>query len=236
MNRYFYTLFLLLLTSSFSAQSEKMRVGYPEFNPYTYTEAGVAKGIGVNKFRKIAKRLSLDFVLLPIETHGNGFTRLRKGKLDAVLLATPNEERDQDAHFSAPIAENIWSWFFIANKNKDYSTLLENKNIKVASITNTNTHQWLVKNNYSSISATIDITAMLRQIDRDRIDAIFIAENVLLHKLKTMGLNKSAFHIQRQVTKPFGIYVSHTFLKSKPKFMSELDSAILKLSLAKTPR
>lgn len=228
MKRIFYTLVLFTILISFAAHSKKILIGYPEFKPYTYTEDGVAKGLGVEVFSTIAKKLQLDYQLLPIETHGNGFTRLKRGKLDAVMLATQNEERDTHAKFSAPIAQNVWSWFFIANDKTDYQALIANKDIKVASITNTNTHKWLIKNNYKSVSTTIDITAMLRQIDRSRIDAIFIAEYVLKHKLNALNLNVEAFHIHRQLTKPFGIYVSHDFLKTRPGFMTELDKEILK--------
>lgn len=233
MKRYFYTLVALVLILSFAAQSAAMRVGYPEFKPYTYTEGGEAKGLGIEVFRQIGKDLSLKFELVPIETHGNGFTRLSKGKLDAVLLATANESRDKTARFSSPIAENTWSWFFIADKDKDYQALIKDKNLKVASITNTNTHNWLIKNQYKRISATIDITAMLRQIDRGRIDAIFIAEHVLLNKLETLNLNREAFHVQRQLKKPFGIYVAHQYLASRPDFMSQLNQQILKQTNSK---
>lgn len=228
MKRYFYTLMLLVLLSC-AAHSEEMKVGYPEFKPYTYTENGEPKGLGIELFQKIANNLYLNFQLLPIETHGNGFTRLKRGKLDAVLLATKNAQRDLDATFSNPVANNHWSWFFIADKNTNYDVLIRNKNIKVATITNTNTHNWLLKNNYKSIAATIDITAMLRQIDRGRIDAIFISERVLQYRLKTLDLNQEAFHIHRQTTKPFGIYVANAYLKSSPDFMTKLNKEIMKL-------
>lgn len=228
MKRYFYTLMSLALLSC-AAHSEEMKIGYPEFKPYTYSENGEPKGLGIEVFQKIANNLSLKFQLLPIETHGNGFTRLKRGKLDAVLLATKNTQRDLDATFSKPLANNHWSWFFIADTNTNYDAQIRNKNIKVATITNTNTHNWLLKNNYKSISATIDITAMLRQIDRGRIDAIFISERVLQYRLKTLDLNQDAFHIHRQTTKPFGIYIAKAYLKSSPNFMTKLNEEIMKL-------
>lgn len=229
MKRYFYTLVLLTLLP-FSIRSEEMRIGYPEFKPYTYTENGEAKGLGIDVFRNIANNLGLEFQLLPVETHGNAFARLTRDKLDAVLLATKNTQRDQTSIFSKPIANNYWSWFFIADKNANYAAQIKNKNIKVATITNTNTHNWLLQNDYKRISATIDITAMLRQIDRGRINAIFISERVLQHRLKMLDLNQDAFHVHRQTTKPFGIYVAKSYLSSKPNFMTKLNEEIVKLS------
>lgn len=236
MKRNFYTLILMAMLVSFSAQSELLRIGYPEFQPYTYTENGVAKGVGIEVIKQVSENLALAIKLIPIETHGNGFIRLKKGKLDAVLLATANEQRDQDAQFSAPIAENIWSWFFLANPDTNYSELILDKDLRVSSITNTNTHQWLIKNKYRRVSTTIDITAMLRQIDRERIDAIFIAEHVLKHKLKSLNLNLNAFHIQRQLRKPFGIYVSHRYLEDKPMFMPKLNKEIAKYRVTSDPQ
>ena len=232
MNRIFYTLFLVLLLTSFAAKSDKLKIGYPEFKPYTYTLDGEAKGNGVEIFSVLANKLSFDIEWVPVETHGNGFARLNKNVIDAVLLATQNPHRDQLGRFSAPIANNIWSWFLLKQPGKNYQALVNDKEIKVGTLKNTNTHNWLLDNDYHAVAATNDLTAMLRQIHNNRIQAIFISERVLKSRLKTLKLSSKGFYIHRQVEKPLGVYISHQYLDKHPQFINKLNQQITKLKAA----
>lgn len=229
MKRIFYILFSVLMLTSFAAKSDKLKIGYPEFKPYTYTLNGEAKGNGIEFFSALAEKLSLDLEWVPVETHGNGFARLNRNVIDAVLLATQNSNRDQLGQFSAPIASNIWSWFLLKRPGKDYQALVNDKEIKVGTLKNTNTHNWLLENDYHAVAATNDLTAMLRQIHNNRIQAIFISERVLKSKLKTLKLGTKGFYIHRQVEKPLGAYISHRYLDRNPNFLSKLNQQIKKL-------
>lgn len=213
---------VLIICSCNFAVAKTIKVGYPEFKPYTYTENGVAKGIGIDAIKKIAIQLKVNAEIYPIETYGNGFTRLKKGKLDAVLLASQNSERDKIAVFSQPITSNDWSWFSLPNK----SLTRPNIRTKVATYLRANTHTWLIKNNFEFISATTDVSAMLRQLDKGRVDTIFVSEQVLLHELERLGKPQHSLTITKEVTKPFGIYVAKPFLKLNPDFMTQLNNSI----------
>lgn len=213
---------VLIICSCNFAVAKTIKIGYPEFKPYTYTENGVAKGIGIDAIKKIAIQLKVNAEIYPIETYGNGFTRLKKGKLDAVLLASQNSERDKVAVFSLPITSNDWSWFSLPNK----SLTRPNTRTKVATYLRANTHTWLIKNNFEFISATTDVSAMLRQLDKGRVDAIFVSEQVLLHEIERLGKPPHSLTITKEITKPFGVYVAKPFLKLNPDFMTQLNNAI----------
>jgi len=226
MKHNFYTLILVSFFLSFCASSQTFKVGYPEFKPYTYTENGLAKGIGIETLHKLNQKLDLNIVIIPIETYGAGFTRLEKNKLDAVLLASQNAKRDEVATFSKPITFNNWSWFFINKPGLDYKSMVTNKGLKVATYKNANTHSWLKQQGYYAISPTVDLAAMLRQIDKGRISSIFISEQVMLDKLRMQNRNPDDFHILKQIQKPFGMYVSKTYLKQYPHFLTLLNEEI----------
>ena len=229
MKRYFYTLFYVLLLFSFSTQSKELKLGYPEFKPYSYTKNGEAKGSSIEFFSQLAKRLSLDVEFIPVESHGSGFARLQKNVIDGMFPATQNSQRDQIGNISTPIDNNPWSWFLLKRQNKNYQALIANKEIRVGTLNKTNTHTWLLSNNYNGIAATNDLSAVLRQIHSERIEAIFVSERVLKDKLRELQLGVQDFHIIQQVNMPLGIYLSNQYFAKNKDFLPRLNAEIIKL-------
>lgn len=229
MKRYFYSLFSIALLFSFSVQSKELKLGYPEFKPYSYTVNGEAQGSSIVFFSQLAERLALNIEFIPVESHGSGFARLQKNLIDGVLPASQNANRDKIGKISAPIDNNTWSWFLLKRENRNYRALTADKEIRVGTIKNTNTHTWLLDNNYYAIAATKDITALLRQIHRERIDAIFISERVLKDRLKTLQLSLQDFYLFQQVNMPLGIYLSNAYLAKNKALLPKLNAEIIKL-------
>ena len=226
MKPFLYTLLIAVIALSLPLQSQTIRIGYPEFKPYTYTEQGEPRGIGIETMSAIAEQLQLTPEFIGVQTYGNAFTWLQKDKLDLVVLASQNSSRDNIAHFSQPIINNAWSWFFIKTPQRDYQEAVKDRTIRVATYLNANTHHWLLKKGYQSIAATVDLAAMIRQIKKQRIDAIFISEQVMREQLSRSETSIEAFYILPQLQKPFGVYVSHDYAKRYPRFLQKLNHAI----------
>lgn len=201
-------------------------VGYPEFKPYTYTLKGQPKGIGFQAIKQLNETLNIDLSYEPIATYKNGMTRLKHNKLDALMLATQNTQRDEVAVFSSPIALNKWSWFTLKEKQLDFKNLYNKKNLRITTYDNANTHRWLIDNNYGTIYTTTDITAMLRQLINKRIDAIFVSEAVLLEALNKTEIKEQDLRITVEIAKPMGIYINKKYIEKNPNFMERLNAAI----------
>lgn len=221
-------IFLLFLLSP-KVFATELIVGYPEFPPYTFTDQKQAKGLGIDLINKLAKNLKLTIKLKAIETYGNGKTRLKLGRIDALLLASKNAERDNIAVFSTPYLNNNWSWFARLGTKYDYDSSQSKRHLKIATYKGANTHQWLKDNHYNIIYPTTDIQAMIRQLFTQRVDAIFLSEQVFLQALNNSKWSKNELEKHQYIQQPFGIYVSKKFLEGRPTFMKELNAQIRKI-------
>lgn len=217
---------LLLCLLFFSVHAEELVVGYPEFKPYTYTTDGKADGIGVQFLRDIQKELNKEIKFVPIQTYKNGVARLKHDKIDVLLMATQNEERDQFGIFSLPIAMNNWSWFSLKNNKYDYKNAFNKKNLKIVTYDQANTHHWLIEQGYGVMYSTTDLTAMMRQLVSSRVDTIFISEEVMLEALKRASLTLDDLHIQLEIAQPMGLYISNKYFDRYPHVMQQINAAI----------
>lgn len=220
---------LSILCFSVRTFSAELTLGYPEFKPYTYTENGITKGLGVEWLDKIAKELKLTIKFEPIDSYGNGVNWLKENKIDGLFLASQNNERDALAFFSHKLTDNKWVWITKKNNHFDFDNISLKKSLRISTHTNANTHVWLKKNNYSQIYPTTDVQAMIRQLMHDRIDAVFLAEQVFLDALTLSPWSHSHVKMAVEVSKPFGVYISKNYLSKNKEFMTKLNLAIEQL-------
>ena len=222
-------IFLILICTSFLIKGEEIIVGYPEFSPFTFTLDNTPTGIGINSFSQVAKKLNLNYKFIPVNTYGNGIRRLAQNKIDLFLLATESPERNVIGDFSKPILINEWSWFSLKGSNFDFQTSDAKSNLKISTYEQSNTHKWLLKQEYQLIYSTTDINAMLRQLQTKRIDGIFLAKPVLIEALTKTTIRPDSLDITIESARPMGIYVSKSYTKKNPLFLSRLNNEIVKL-------
>ena len=99
----------------------------------------------------------------------------------------------------------------------------------VGTIKGTNTFKWLKKNGYTNIAQPVDAFSLVAMLKTHRIDAAFVAEAVFEHELDEEEL--SQFKKVVEVEKPFGMYISHDYLKSHPDSLEKINSSIVEIIL-----
>ncbi|WP_261841529.1 substrate-binding periplasmic protein [Aliamphritea ceti] len=217
---------LLLFNSAIYASPINFML--PKFKPFTYVEDGEFKGIGVEKVRTIMDSMDTPYNLELAPNYGRAVEELKKNRVDGMFLASENAERNKVATFSEPVVINRWSWFILKDSKLLPGNITFHSKALVASQLNTNTHKWLLKENYQVGFAPSDIDLLPWVLSKGRVDAVFLAEEVFLKSCEDLDINPDIFIQVVQIEKPFGIYIHNNYLQSHPGFMDRLNSAIHK--------
>lgn len=221
------TVLLMMLISGAHAETEDpIRFVIPSFKPYTYQENYELKGIGVDKVTEVMKVMRQTFTLKLVPNYGRALKDLTKNSADGFFLASENPERNQVAVFSDPLMINRWSWFFIresptSTRNKHFKT-----KTKIGTFLHANTHKWLIKNNYSQVKPVLKTELLPEMLLYGRVQGVFIAEMVFHNAVKKNNMELIQFRQEDEISKPFGIYISNSYLKDHPGFMDKLNAAI----------
>lgn len=221
-----YLLIILLFFNTAVTEAKPLVLGYPEFAPFTYSNQGGATGIGILRFNEVIKQTPLSITYMPVATYGKGVAWLKEGKIDGLLLATQNAERDAVATFIDLSIANRWIWFSKANKSITTQGDEAKSTLRIVTATNANTHKWLVKSGYRLIETTSDPSTMLRLLMKDRVDAVFLAEFVLLQALEKSRWQKKDLMMTVERTKPFGVYFNNQTLQSDPTLLPTILKAV----------
>lgn len=216
-NFFLFALFGFVHQSSFSAE---MRLMLPDFPPYTYMHDGKPSGIGIEVVEPILEKMGVKYTIQISSNHGRALRQLILEKSDGFFMASKNAERDKHAVFSKPILINKWVWVTLKSTNIDIKE--SSSSIKVASLLNTNTERWLKKNNYRVVASASSIESLVKLLDVNRVDAIFLSEAVLIEAVGDL----TKYNTSVAVEKDFGFYVSKSFIDKYPTFMQELNEHI----------
>lgn len=207
--------------------ADQLRLIIPDFKPYTYFEEGEFKGIGVDKVTSILEALELPYSLAIAPNYGRAVEELKQGRVDGLFLASENEERNAVAIFSQPVMINRWSWFTHKENPLSPNDPTFKQQATVATHLNTNTHKWLVKNDYRVTFTPNDLHSLPKTLFNKRVGAVFLAESVFFDSCEAQGIEESFFDQHIEISKPFGIYITKQYAESHPDFMSKLNQAIL---------
>jgi polar amino acid transport system substrate-binding protein len=223
---------LLCLSCCFTtfAKQRVIKLGYPEFPPFTYTSKHLAVGVGIEKFIPIAKHLNLKVEYIPIASYGKGVIWLAEGKIDGLMLASQNSERDEVATFTKPIMFNRWVWFTPKRASKKLHGEVAKQNLRVITHTKANTHTWLKESGYQIVESTTDVKTMIRLLMNERVDAVFLAELVFLDALKSTNWRAKDVKVTLERAQPFGIYFNKQFLTKYPTLLTEVNTQISQIN------
>jgi len=223
-----FSLFFIFCISPFTLANQTIQItlGYPEFQPYTFTNQSQPRGEGVDRVLELGHRLGWKITFEPVGSYGKGVQWLKKGKIDGLFLASQNNERDKIGRFSEPLTINRWVWFTRKNEQFNFESTASKTQLRIATHLHANTHKWLIESNYQAIAPTTDVQAMLRQLMKKRVDAVFLAERVFHQALAKSHWTTQDLETQVQVAKPFGIYIRHPFMQQHPNLMTELNQQI----------
>jgi len=216
-----------LATIAVANPSEGIRLGVPDFKPYTYIKNGEIAGSAVEAAKPLFKALNEKLSLKQYKNYSLLLKAVRNNEIDGFFLATQNAERDKYAQFSLPLGFNNWAWFSLKQNRHKYDSSSFKNNALIATISKTNTFRWLARNGYQVHGApTLQLPSLLLN---KKVDAIFSAESVFEQVCLDQEMNPSMFRKHIESRRPFGIYISKGFLAKKEGFMQRLNEHIKKV-------
>jgi len=228
---FFYILSLLcfITSTSYGADtfSTPLKFVVPDFPPFTYKLNGQLSGVGVDKIKKIMALSHINYTVQIVKDYKVAMLLMQQGKVDGIFLASENKERSDIATFSKPIMINRWCWYFKAGSGLTPLKRRFKRNAKVGTILNTNTQQWLQQNDYSIVGKPNNATALNKMLLANRVNAVFVAEAAF----ETI-LSKDQYYLYHkmiEVEKPFGLYISNTYIDIHPHVITKINEAITQL-------
>lgn len=218
-------IFLLVSIPNFSKSHEIMSLASPHFPPYTYEHNQEIVGIGPDLIKRVLSNAKIPYKIIMVEDYGAGVHVVKTKLADGMFLASQNAERDAIATFTKPLIINKWSWFMLKDSKVDLKSESFKQQAGIGTIKGTNTFKWLKKNGYTILAQPLDAFSLVAMLKSHRIDAAFVAEAVFEHELDEQEL--SQFKKVVEVEKPFGMYISHEYLKSHPDSLDKINRSIV---------
>lgn len=179
----------------------------PSFKPFTYREEETFQGIGIERVRSIFETLRIPITITLVPNYGRAVEETRSGRYDGFFAASQNEERDNVAHFCAPLFYNRWSWFHLQESTLKPQTPEFLEKARIATHVNTNTHKWLKANDFSVAYAT-NLSSLVPLLIKKKVDAIFLAEEVFNGLLEEADIAPYTIIQTIESTRPMGLYLS----------------------------
>jgi ABC-type amino acid transport substrate-binding protein len=216
---------VLLFFSSMLNAVEPLRFVVPNFPPYMYQKNGELAGEGVSRVDKILKKAAIPFSFKLTTDYDRAIYEVKSGYSDGFFLASQNDERDKIAVFTKPVMQNAWCWFLLNSTSLDPQDI-KFKSADVGTILNTNTHKWLSKNEFTSVSGVLEPHTLLKMLNRGRLDAIFLSEAVFIEAISKLSHSREHYKTVIQKVRPFGIYLSRIYLAKNPEALQSINKTI----------
>lgn len=219
--------FTLLCSAALAA--EPMGLMIPEYAPYTSTAGGKPHGIGVDKVVPLLAALGIETQITG-GSFGDAVTAIKEGQADGFFLASENSERDAVAVLFAPIVYNNWFWYLAADSKLDPKGPDFNHATIVGTVSFSAQAAWLNKNDFHVrlVPNAEPLPAML--IEHKGINSILGPELVINEAISKAGLSSDNFRSVLAERKPFGLYVSKTWLNAHPEMAGKLKAAVAALN------
>jgi ABC-type amino acid transport substrate-binding protein len=216
--------FLLVSISSYSQEHNLLSLVSPHFPPYTYEHNHEITGVGPELIKRVFANTNIPYKITMVEDYGTAVQIIKAKLADGMFLASQNAERDAIAEFTQPLMINKWSWFMLKDSEIDLKSETFKLQAGIGTIKGTNTYKWLKKNGYSIIAQPLDAFTLVAMLKSHRIDAAFVADAVFENELDQQEL--SQFKKVVEVEKPFGMYISHGYLKNHPESLEKINRSI----------
>lgn len=229
-NRYFLCWFWLIVSLPLSISAKPLNLVLPNFPPYSYSQNQQVKGIAVELVQPVLDKMGIEYQLTLVKDYGLAVNLVKTGMADGFFLASQNSRRDKIAQFSTPVMINRWCWYMLPNNKLNPKDKLNFRfNAEIGTIGKTNTERWLIKQGYPIKAAPVSSKALARLLLDRKINTAFVAEKVFDQAL---GFERHNVTKIVAIEKPFGIYISHDYLRQHPDFMLKLNQAIQSQSQA----
>lgn len=217
------------------SDSATIEFNVPHFPPYIYFEDNQVKGELLADISHIFRLAEIPYRIKVGSTYSRSVYLLEKQLSDGFFPATQNQQRDSLAQFSQPITHNNWVWFIPKQHKLQPDQPRFKQQALVGTYFQTNTHRWLIDQEYRVAGLPQTLSGLLEMLDSGRINCVFLSERVFRHMLKQQGRSIDEFNIYLESSRPFGIYLSNHYLQQYPDAMQRINRAIQQLELAAFP-
>jgi ABC-type amino acid transport substrate-binding protein len=219
---------LLICVPSFAKEDNILNLVSPHFPPYTYEHNNEIIGIGPDIIKRVFANTNIPYKITMIKDYAEAVQVVKTKLGDGMFLASQNAERNAIAVFTKPLVINKWSWFMLKNSNVDLNSETFKLQAVIGTLKGTNTYKWLKANGYSNVASPVDASSLVSMLKLHRIDAAFLADAVFEYGLDEKVL--SQFKKVLEVEKPFGMYISHDYLKKHPNSLKQINRSIEKVT------
>lgn len=217
--------FLTAASAASHGADDRMLLTTQEWPPYQTQAGGAPAGIAVDAVRCIFDRLgiSVEIVFLPWQRAQDD---VRNGNAAGFFAASRSAERDQFATLSAPIAPQVWTWFY----RRDGTITPDQAGFKAAArVTATlgsNMATWLRDSGFRVQDEPRTTEQLLQMLERGYVDAV-LANNVAFEQsLEEAGLSAGTFLARPERDQPLGVYFANRFLDAHPGFLERFDAEV----------
>lgn len=207
-------------------ESRTLTLAMPLFPPFTHQdEWGNPQGHGYLAVKQLLERANIRFVVRVVPNYGRALAETRSGQVDGFFLASRNEQRDAVAEFSGAIVDNPWSWFSWSQTPTPTPKTLTCSDT-IATLINTNTHQWLSGRNCGHIHPVHSSDELVYLLLQHKVDRVFVSQPVMLNALQRAGVTAEHLHQQVETVRSFGLYLSHTLIRQQPQLMERIQQLL----------
>lgn len=216
---------LISLTFTQARANEQLIVLVPNFPPYTFEKNNKISGVGIELADKVFKKAGIKVHYRILPNYAKVLYELKQGRGDAALLMSKNVERDAIAVFTKPLMINRWCWYLPNTSQLNPHDNSFRNTAMISSHFKTNTHKWLIANNYQ-VNPVMELKTLPKMLMKSRVDAVFIAELVFEEAMKQDNIALNQFRKVVEIAKPFGIYISKKHLTTHPQTLQIINQAI----------
>lgn len=222
-------LFVAVFSVGRAEAAARVRFALPNFPPYVEQENGGLQGIAVDWLRRVLHQGDVPFELYGVPNFGRALKELRVGRADAFMIATQNAERDSVATFLRTPFRARWCWFVARARVAEFSApgAFHRPGVNIGTVINTNTQYWLDHHHYP-VGVTAASAAVLPRLllKYHRLDAVLLTEDVFVKAATDDGIEPDRYQCILNADHPFGIYVSHVFIREHPDVFRKLQTAL----------
>lgn len=223
---------LLVLSFSFfmcrSAQSEvgpeRLLLATQEWRPYQYQENGEMKGPGIDKL-KCAMRVMKQPYQLTMTSWDRAQLLVEVGEQHGFFLASLNDFRNQYADYSAPVMNQVWSWFSLSDSINPNNAVFKEE-VAVTALFGSNKWLWLHKEGYLVARKPRKSVTLVELLLSGEIGAVLANDFVMQEAIKNIGISHRTITSKVMKKQPLGVYFSKKLTKKYPQFMHEFNQAV----------
>lgn len=219
-------LLLLLCIKSVQAKSiQQIQILVPNYPPYSHQKNGQWQGKAFKQAISILNKANIAYKLIPGSNFAQAFEKLKKNQVNAVLLATENNDRNNYATLTQPFFCANWNWYIDKNIQQPPTSSVFKTEYKVASPYKANSYLWLERNQYN-VAGVLQVDNLAKMLQLKRIDAVLSNSAVFENAAAKANIKLSNFKVSKHSKHLVGMYIQKSYLKRQSNILKTINKTI----------